>query len=172
MSSTLRKLLEEHEAKLLDRQAELQRALVPVERELADARRALAAIAPDTVFERPAVGGEASRASVEHFARQAVVGRDVEQSHYAKMTMKQLVKKALIEHFHNGATANQLLDFFRDAWGRDDILRTSLSPQLSRLKDEGEIRLDGLVWTLIEPTYNFPSSDFDELLGGTTSQKE
>jgi hypothetical protein len=57
---------------------------------------------------------------------------------YAHLTMKQLIIKALSEHFHNGATTRQLLDFFRDAWGRA-IERQNLSPQLSRLYQEGVI---------------------------------
>jgi hypothetical protein len=49
------------------------------------------------------------------------------------MTMKQLIIKALVEHFPDGARARDLREFFCDAWGRD-IPRTHLSPQLSRLK--------------------------------------
>jgi hypothetical protein len=52
---------------------------------------------------------------------------------YRHLTMKQLVVKALSEHFPQGATAKQLRDFFRDAWGRE-IARENLSPQLSRLR--------------------------------------
>jgi hypothetical protein len=62
--------------------------------------------------------------------------------------MKQLVRKALSEHFVNGATANELLAHFRDVYGRSDVVRTSLSPQLSRLKQEGDIILRGKRWYL------------------------
>lgn len=62
------------------------------------------------------------------------------------LTMKQLVLKALGEQFANGATANQMLEFFAREWGRTDITRTSLSPQLSRLKAEGKIALVGKTW--------------------------
>jgi hypothetical protein len=51
---------------------------------------------------------------------------------YENLTMKELVVKALREHFRDGATAKQLREFFRDGWGRD-IARENLSPQLSRL---------------------------------------
>src|SRR5260370_5041465 len=54
-------------------------------------------------------------------------------SPYEHLTMKELVIKALSGHFPNGATAKQLRDFIRDAWGRD-IARENLSPQLSRLR--------------------------------------
>jgi hypothetical protein len=64
--------------------------------------------------------------------------------------MKQLVVKALREHFRDGATTRQMLDFFRDAWDRD-IERTNLSPQVSRLLQEGIIsHLDDGRWVLIE----------------------
>ncbi len=59
-------------------------------------------------------------------------------SPYDHLTMKQLVVKALEEHFHDGATTRQLLDFFRDAWGRE-VERTNLSPQISRLYHDEEI---------------------------------
>ena len=52
--------------------------------------------------------------------------------------MKQLIVKVLIEHFKDGATARQMIDFFRDAWGRN-IERQNLSPQISRLYQEGTI---------------------------------
>ena len=52
--------------------------------------------------------------------------------------MKQLVVKALEERFRLGATTRQLIEFFQDAWGRK-IERTNLSPQLSRLYQDGEI---------------------------------
>lgn len=70
-------------------------------------------------------------------------------SSHKRLTMKQLVVKALMEHFERGATAKQLREFFRDAWGRD-IERPNLSPQLSRLRADGVIELmpDTHVWRL------------------------
>ena len=69
---------------------------------------------------------------------------------YRNLTMKDMALKALSQEFDSGATAGQLLEYFATAWGRTDIVRESLSPQLSRLKREGQIRLDGRVWHLIE----------------------
>jgi hypothetical protein len=73
----------------------------------------------------------------------------VASSPYLHLTMKELVTKALTEHFHDGATAKQLREFFRDAWGRN-IERANLSPQLSRLKGDGTIQLDDEtgIWSL------------------------
>jgi hypothetical protein len=74
-------------------------------------------------------------------------------SPYTNLTMKQLVVKALTEHFQNGATSRQMLDFFRDAWGRI-IERQNLSPQLTRLYQEGVIgRIPSIGgWFLIPQT--------------------
>jgi hypothetical protein len=69
-------------------------------------------------------------------------------SPYRNMTMKQLVRHALTEHFADGATANQLIELFHHRFGRDDIVRSSLSPQLSRLGADKVLERDGLVWRL------------------------
>lgn len=54
---------------------------------------------------------------------------------YDAMTIKQLVIRALWDNFcETGATAAELCEFFRYAYGRD-VERSSLSPQLSRLRD-------------------------------------
>lgn len=63
------------------------------------------------------------------------------------MTMKQLVLYALKDHFKNGATGKQLVEFFRSACGRE-IARESLSPQLSRLRAEKKIDHHGRIWFL------------------------
>jgi hypothetical protein len=60
---------------------------------------------------------------------------------YQHMTMKELILKALFQHFPDGATSRQLREFIRDGWGRD-IERENLSPQMSRLKMDGSIAQD------------------------------
>lgn len=92
-------------------------------------------------------GYEASQSAREHFAAKA-------HPEAARMTIKEMVVRALGEHFPRGATANQMLDFFRSNWGRREM-RTSLSPQLSRLKESGIITLQGKVWHLA-PNENGP----------------
>jgi hypothetical protein len=57
---------------------------------------------------------------------------------FKHLTIKELIIKALNDHFANGATAGELREFIRNAYGRD-IDRSSLTPQLSRLKDEGDV---------------------------------
>jgi hypothetical protein len=62
--------------------------------------------------------------------------RLMEQTYSANLTIKQLIMKAMRAHFKDGATAADLRDFIKDAYGRD-IERASFSPQLSRLKAQG-----------------------------------
>jgi hypothetical protein len=71
----------------------------------------------------------------------------IEPNPYQNLTMKQLVVRALTEHFQNGATAKQLREFFRDAWGRE-MERHNLSPQLSRLRADEIIELNEGIWRL------------------------
>lgn len=81
-----------------------------------------------------------------------------EESPYARMTMKDLVRKALGERFKDGATAAQLIEFFRNAWDRH-IERANLSPQLSRLKQDREIDRRGNVWFLVYGTSETVAND-------------
>lgn len=124
MSDTLREVIGRHESEITAKIEELRKQLAPLEGELADIRRA--------------------RASLENRAlpRALMV---LGESPYPALTMKEMVLKALLEHFPNGATCGQFIAFFRDAWSRD-IARSSLSPQLSRLRIEGKIQRHGLVW--------------------------
>lgn len=53
-------------------------------------------------------------------------------SRYQHMKLRTLIMQALVDNFPDGATAVQLREFLRNAYGRD-VTRESLSPQLSRL---------------------------------------
>ncbi|HEX6866850.1 MAG TPA: hypothetical protein VF122_06435 [Caulobacteraceae bacterium] len=64
------------------------------------------------------------------------------------MTLKEMVLLILGER-HGGAEALSILDEINDRWNVG-LQRTSLSPQLSRLKDEGKVKLTGKVWSLVE----------------------
>lgn len=153
MDQCLRLILEDHEKSVLARLGEAREAVTSLERELADVRKAKSAIADpprEELGEPQPVPG-----TKHHFVPIIPLMTDEEvaeklRSPYWRLTMKDLVIKALTEVFPQGATAGDLLDFFANAWGRNDIQRTSLSPQLSRLKQEGKIRLDGLVWSLAD----------------------
>lgn len=156
MPKSLLQLLDEHERDILMRIDPIRKELASLERDLADVRKARNALTPE--HERPPPRGLMARIVAVGDMRQMTPRyhgggemRDLSPppSPYDKLTIKQLVRKALDEHFTNGATANELLDFFRDAWGRNDIMRTSLSPQLSRLKRDGVITLHGMKWHLV-----------------------
>ena len=102
-------------------------------------------------------GAQASMSAIAHFARQ-------KNPEIAKLTIKELALKALHEHLWNGATSNQLIEVFVHKWGRDDIARTSLSPQLTRLKEEGMITLQGRQWFLAEGYYSDPDLERDAMV--------
>jgi hypothetical protein len=151
----LRDFLEGRERELLEKIASLHSQLTPLESELAEIRRAKGAIgvAALTAMDQvllgvPAIGslGDALKeqrdvSSLAHLLATSSTGETplaLRMSPYTNLTMKQLVVKVLAEHFQQGATAREMLDFFRDAWGRD-IERQNLSPQLSRLYQEGVV---------------------------------
>jgi hypothetical protein len=73
-----------------------------------------------------------------------------------RLTIKQAVIK-ILERAPRGLAALQILERLRTEF-QMDYPRTSLSPQLSRLKNEGKIGLKGNVWYLINETAQEPSS--------------
>lgn len=162
MPRSVRQLLDDAEADILMRMDPVRKELTILERELADVRKAKNAINSTAhgVSVRVVGVGELRGAPRAYGGGEAEPATPP-SSPYAKLTMKQLVRKALEEHFANGATANELLAFFANAWGRHDIIRTSLSPQLSRLKREGVITLRGMKWHLAGQTdiYDQPNEN-------------
>lgn len=61
---------------------------------------------------------------------------------------KDKVRQALKTQYPQGATARELLAFINNNWTRQ-IKRASLSPQLSRLRQEGVITVDSGIWKLV-----------------------
>lgn len=157
MSESVRAVLDHLEREVSKKIADLRRSLIPLERELADIRRAKSALSShQSEGVEPAAG-------ITIVAKGYPPGTEVKNTDlaflYRKLTMKKLALKALEEHFENGATASELLKFFADAWGRTDILRESFSPQLSRLKSDGLITYDGKRWHLARPGKQETSSE-------------
>ena len=82
------------------------------------------------------------------------------------LSIKELIRLAFCSNrqfMSEGATSNELRDFIKDAFARD-IDRTSLSPQLSRLKEDGIITLAGAPgslyagkWRLVIPNNEAPT---------------
>jgi hypothetical protein len=125
---TMRELINQRERELIQRALKLRDQLAPIERELAEIRRA-----------KVALGMEVGRKAQTRSGMLDV-----------RPTFKGMAIKALDEHFRDvGATTQELLDFFRDAWGVD-IDRASLSAQLSRLNlDDGAVVRSGKKWVLV-----------------------
>ncbi|WP_324751928.1 hypothetical protein [Roseovarius sp. Pro17] len=124
--------------KRLQREIDKHEATIaPLRKDLEDARRALAAIE---------VAGSTSPSKTQSLESQGEASSAVPS--LSGLTMKELTIKALSEHYKNGATAAQLIEYFASEWGRTDILRSSFSPQLSRLKNEGAVKLVGKTWHL------------------------
>lgn len=155
MPKSLDQLLDEYERDILMRMDPVRKEMAVLERELADVRKARNAITvdrePASVSAARMVAQLVHQNRLYHFGGGDGQHAQAAPSPYDKLTMKQLICKALTEHFENGATANELLDFFENAYGRNDIVRTSLSPQLSRLKRVGSIALHGVKWRLAKP---------------------
>jgi hypothetical protein len=150
MARTVRDILAEYEADLEKRLKGLRAQIIPLERELAEVKRARGAVSlVDYGFEQPqlsfAANSEAgTNASAERIGSNVAPAK----SPYARLTIKKLVMKALEEQFERGATAHELLEFFANGYGRPDVVRTSLSPQLSRLKRDRKIILIDQKWSL------------------------
>lgn len=138
------RLLRLREAELEQLIVDMRSEIVPLEKEREQVRRGIRAMTGETI---PSTGLRASSDAVAHHRR-------IANPSIQSLTFKQLVIKALMEHFVNGATAIELLDFFKREWGRE-VLRTSLSPQLSRLKNDNLIELRGKTWHLSKPVKAF-----------------
>jgi len=169
---TTRDFLERREIALTNKIALLYGQLAPYEAELAEVRRAKGALGllarseqidpdqpPLKPLDRALLAWQSDNSSDVAIEIAAALHRQsfvqVQQpplplvlSPYQKMTMKELVIRALTEHFANGATAKQLREFFRDAYGRD-IKRNNLAPQISRLHKDGLIETtENGIWKL------------------------
>lgn len=152
--SRVRETLDRLEQELSAEIAEIRHRLAPLEQELAEVRHAKASLGtagspPDSRYRF--IGGKSFG-----IWSTTPVGAP---SPYAKLTMKELTRKALEENFPNGATAQELLELYHKSWGRTDISRSSLSPQLSRLKAEGVVDLDGYRWFLVPEKDEAPTGE-------------
>jgi hypothetical protein len=139
-TESLRDFLAKREKELTASINQMRRAIIPFESELAEVRRAKAAVGLTDTKEHEKLQ-----------TQYMLIGPDATRglaNPYLRKSMKQLAVEALKTEFKKGATAAQLLQFFHDAWGRTDISRESLSPQLSRLKASGVLLLDGKTWFL------------------------
>lgn len=148
----IRTYLSEREERLKADLTALRERIAPLERELFEVRLAQKAVGHTSSepFQAPLfqtnaethIDADAAKVWKQYLEIKAQRAANP----YYRLTIKELVLKALGEQFPSGATAQQILEFFGTAWGRDDIERTSLSPQLSRLKSEERIGREGNLW--------------------------
>lgn len=157
MVTSLRLALDHLKSSLVVRISELNAQLSLLQQELDEVLAAEAALPPRSSASSGS-GYASSQASRNYWAH------NVAESPFASMTIKQLVRKALTERFPEGARAAELLHLFRGEWGRRDMQRSSLSPQLSRLKDEKALIVQNSVWRL-------PPSGEPTLLGEEASKE-
>jgi hypothetical protein len=146
--SELRRYLESRERELRDIIDEIAPVFEDFEIELAEVKKVKAAIGLEPTKEFRA--GDAVGQPLAEW--ESVPGAT--EIPYQSHTIRELVIRALTSHFPTGATIGDMIQFFRDNWGRT-IERQSLSPQLSRLYRDGIIgRLEGThQWYLIREEY-------------------
>ena len=68
----------------------------------------------------------------------------------AKPTIKESVIQLLEEAYPMGLTTLEILDRVNRRWWRGELRRTSLSPQISRLKKDGMIVSEQGTWKLLK----------------------
>jgi hypothetical protein len=74
-------------------------------------------------------------------------------------TIKEGVIQLLQEAAPMGLTALEILDRLNRRWWRGELMRTSLSPQITRLKREGKVVSERGTWKL--PNDNAPPEEAD-----------
>src|SRR6516225_4559692 len=141
----LRSFLDRRERELTHQVAALRGQIESKQRELADIQRVRATLAPppsppDTSsFD---VAGDLVRAkhrpSVDLMQQTDNAPISGVPPSNEKLTIKSMIVTALTSHFQDGATPAELRTFIKDVFGRE-IDRTSMSPQLTRLREDGVV---------------------------------
>jgi hypothetical protein len=140
---TLRTFLERRERELTHQIAAVRGELQSKEKELAEIRAVRATLAPSVLT--PAVPVPAVLTPVPDTTTFDAAANLIR----AKRTIKSMIVSALTSHFDDGATLGEIRTFIMDVFGQE-IDRTSISPQLARLRDEGAVEQRGKKWTLSE----------------------
>src|SRR5690606_35067860 len=101
---------------------------------------------------------QAAEAAVSNVIGTAVNSR---KSASGEPTIKDMVV-AVLQERGSGADALEIIDLIKEMYGKE-IPRPSMSPQLSRLKTDGVLKLDGKTWDLVEKNEGpaGPSDDVD-----------
>lgn len=86
-------------------------------------------------------------------------------------TIQDLALAVLAEQ-PNGADALKIIELIKERFGVE-VPRTSMSPQLSRLKRQGKIALNNMIWTITDPVLSkdeTPSEDQSESASNNTGE--
>jgi hypothetical protein len=138
---TVSQYLVKREKELIQQTAALRGLLAPKEKELEAVRQAMEAIGlPRSYAEglRPFLeqdeGAQKAYPGIFNATDAAMLNLLAEN-----LTIKDMILRALNDHFKKGATPSELSDYMRTAYGRI-VDRNSISPQLARLRDEGLVQ--------------------------------
>jgi len=147
MEESIDSFIARRRQELADAERPLREQLAAIERERHKLDRAEAAIASEAHVSDISKEGDMS-----HFSRRAKGG--------SLKTMKECVIEILGENA-SGLSAIEILPLLNRRLGTD-YERTSLSPQLSRLKSEGVVILDGINWRLARNDAEITRNQFVE----------
>jgi hypothetical protein len=115
---------------------------------------------------------KAARAAIQP-AGDAVDRQDQWTGGKQKLTIKAMILKVL-ETSAAPKTSDEIIELIKDAFGVE-VARTSLSPQLSRLRhQDGELDYDDTTsqWSLSEKSPGLKTRSLDELLGEETEKSD
>jgi len=154
---TLRSFLERRERELTHQVAALCGQIESKRAELAEIQRVRATLAPSppsppdvSSFERAAddIRAAPNRPRVDLMQQTDNPPVAVPSSN-EKLTIKSMILTALSSHYHDGATPAELRIFIKNVFRRE-IDRTSMSPQLARLREDGAVEQTDRKWRLSE----------------------
>ncbi len=106
-----------------------------------------------------------AKSAIDGNSEQSEVVAEAQNTNQDKLTIKQMIVEVL-GLMPEGAEALTILQHINSRF-KASLERTSLSPQLSRLKNEGVIERNGLVWSLNEEGPAEPAGPFLDFGGGT-----
>lgn len=140
---TLRNFLERRERELAQQLRSLLSQMTPIEQEIAEIRRSKAALGiPPTQMTADVATTSTAAVSfprrIERPNTCRVLAKAIRERPLGEMSIKQLIIKALFEHFEEGATPIELSHFLSETYKRA-IGSGSIRPILGRLNIEGMV---------------------------------
>ena len=131
--------LKRRERELIQQTAAIRGMLIPKEKQLEQIRQAMQAIGIQPSYtEQLKPFMDQTQVDLDQVVASALGNTPLPLLAEA-LTIKEMILRALKDHFHGGATPSELRDYMRTAYGRD-VDRNSISPQLARLRDEGIVK--------------------------------